>query len=373
MQQPPLSLYVHLPWCERKCPYCDFNSHVTEALPEEAYVDALLHDLRTELHGETRPLETVFIGGGTPSLFSVPAISTLLAGIRDQAALPDDAEITLEANPGSTDSAKLAGFAAAGVTRFSVGVQSFDDDALHRLGRIHKRSAARAALEAAARSGASSFNVDLMHGLPEQTVNAGLSDLEQAQAAPHLSWYQLTIERNTQFFNDPPQLPVEDTLATLERRGAERLTAAGYERYEISAWARPGQQCRHNLNYWRFGDYLAIGAGAHGKVTSADGRILRYAKTRLPADYLGEGGISRRATRELGAEDRRGEFAMNALRLREGFSRRLFSERTALSWSGMEPIVAALEKQGLLIREREQVRCSEQGWRFLDDVVAAFF
>ena len=373
MRCPPLGAYIHIPWCERKCPYCDFNSHEAARIPEDAYVDALLDDLRDEYAGESRPLQSVFIGGGTPSLFSVEAIARLLDGLHSLARVAEGAEITLEANPGSTESARLAGYARAGVTRFSIGVQSFDDGALRRLGRVHDGTGARAALAAAAASGAASFNIDLMHGLPEQRVEDGLGDLARGRAAPHLSWYQLTIERNTRFYSDPPQLPAEEQLGELEERGAAKLAAAGFRRYEISAWARPGQECRHNLNYWRFGDYLGIGAGAHGKLTGGDGRILRYAKTRQPADYLAPGGRARRGLRELREADRRGEFAMNALRLREGFSRELFEERTGLGADCLAPITAPLARDGLLYDDERGLRCSALGWRFLDEVVGRFF
>jgi putative oxygen-independent coproporphyrinogen III oxidase len=366
---------VHLPWCERKCPYCDFNSHEATEIPEAAYVDALLEDLRDEYAGERRPLNSIFIGGGTPSLFSAQAINRLLDGFRSIAELATNAEITLEANPGSSDNERLAGFAHAGVTRFSIGVQSFDDGALARLGRIHDGHTAHAAVQAAANSGAQSFNLDLMHGLPGQGSDDGLADIDAALALapPHLSWYQLTIEPNTRFYSDRPTLPAEDVLLSLEDEGARRLQSAGYERYEVSAWAQPGQECRHNLNYWQFGDYLAIGAGAHGKLTKDDGRILRYAKTRIPADYLRPGGRSRVQPRELDAADLRGEFILNALRLREGFTRELFEARTGLAASALEPELARLRADKLLEEAEGHVRCTPLGWRFLDEVVARFF
>ena len=376
MQLPPLSLYIHLPWCERKCPYCDFNSHEAAAeIPERAYVDALIVDLATELRGEQRPLETVFFGGGTPSLFSVESIGRLLDALRDRAELVADVEITMEANPGSVESGKLAGFREAGITRFSLGVQSFDDRCLQALGRVHDSRAAEEAVAAARASGARSFNLDLMHGLPQQDRESGLADIHRAiaLAPPHLSWYQLTIEPNTRFYSDPPTLPDESILGTLEERGAQLLHAADFLRYEISAWARPGQECRHNLNYWRFGDYLAIGAGAHGKCSDPAGRILRYSKTRRPEDYLAADGTRRRGQRWLEADDRRGEFALNALRLREGFSRELFEARTGLPAASLDSTVRELEDRGLLLVEGEQLRASDLGWRFLDDVVGRFF
>lgn len=371
----PLSLYVHLPWCERKCPYCDFNSHEITEIPEAAYLTTLLKDLRQELAGQSRRLETVFIGGGTPSLFSVESIQTLVAAIHREADLAPQAEVTLEANPGSIEASRLKGYAQAGVTRFSLGIQSFSDRCLQSLGRVHDRRAARAAIIAVQNAGATSFNLDIMHGLPEQTLEEGLEDVRLALEAqpPHLSWYQLTIEANTRFYNAPPTLPLESVLEDLEATGAGLLRAAGLQRYEVSAWARPGQECRHNLNYWRFGDYLAIGAGAHGKLSNADGEILRYAKTRSPEDYMGARGTARRGTRTLDDDDRVGEFMLNALRLAEGFSLSLFEARTGLSASHIQPRLATLVDAGLLLSRGEQFHCSPLGWRFLDDVVGRFF
>lgn len=379
MALPPLSLYVHLPWCERKCPYCDFNSHEAHSIPEDAYVAALLDDLDGELSAVPSParrsLQTVFIGGGTPSLFSTTAIARLLSGLRDRVDLAGDAEITLEANPGSVERERLAGYVAAGITRFSVGIQSFDDDALKQLGRIHGAADAYSATESALRSGARTFNLDLMHGLPGQSVARGLADLDAAigAGAPHISWYQLTIEPNTRFHRFPPLLPHEDVLADLEEQGSERLARAGYQRYEVSAWSRPGEECRHNLNYWRFGDYLAIGAGAHGKVTDGDGGILRYRKTRRPDDYLAAGGTTRRDLRWLDAAKRREEFMLGALRLCAGFDSRLFEARTGLASDVIEDTVADLVSEGLLERRGTLLRPSPLGRRFLDDVIGRFF
>lgn len=378
MRLPPLSLYVHLPWCERKCPYCDFNSHETEQLPETEYINALIDDLSAELRDEQRSIETVFIGGGTPSLFSVAAISRLMDAIRQTGQLSAGAEVTLEANPGSVESARLAGYREAGVTRFSLGIQSFDDTCLNALGRIHNAQAAEGAVAAAVASSARSFNIDLMHGLPEQTLAQGLADLRTALALkpPHLSWYQLTIEPNTRFYRNPPTLPAENILGSLEEEGSALLQAAGYHRYEVSAWAQPGQECRHNLNYWRFGDYLAVGAGAHGKLSFEDGRILRYRKTRKPEDYLGEDGRSRRQLRWLSDADKRGEFMLNALRLAAGFSVELFEQRTGIAGESIRATVSELQDRGLLCvndGNPGQIHCTELGWRFLDDVVGQFF
>ena len=372
---PPLSLYVHLPWCERKCPYCDFNSHERADIPERKYVEALLGDFACETRGETRAIQTVFFGGGTPSLFSAEAIHTLLHGLRERAAFAESCEITLEANPGSTDNSKLAGFVEAGVNRFSLGIQSFNDDRLKALGRIHDSDTAQRAIDAALASGAQTYNVDLMHGLPGQSESQGISDVAAAIAfgAPHISWYQLTIEKNTQFYSSPPILPAEDTLATIETDGAERLEAAGYHRYEVSAWAKPGEECRHNLNYWRFGDYLGIGAGAHGKLTSQDGMIGRYSKTRKPEDYLASEGTTRRGWRELDREDRIGEFMLGALRLTDGFALETFEERTGISATALDTTLQALEEKDLIARENNIVRTTALGSRYLDDVINAFF
>lgn len=376
---PPLALYVHLPWCERKCPYCDFNSHERIHLPEAAYVDTLLRDLDGELttlaDGRPRPFVSLFIGGGTPSLFSTDAIERLLRGVRERVDLAEDCEISMEANPGSTERERLAGYVAAGVTRFSLGIQSFDDRCLERIGRVHDSDDARRAARAARRSGAASFNLDLMHGLPGQTVEQGLADLDTAlaQEPAHLSWYQLTIEPNTQFHRRPPALPEEQVLADLEERGQARLSAAGYRRYEVSAWARPGGECRHNLNYWRFGDYLAIGAGAHGKISDGRGAVLRYRKTRQPDAYLAASGTQRRDRRSLSAADLRGEFMLGALRLDDGFTAALFEGRTGLAYETVSGTVEALQEDGLLETRGEAIRATSLGQRFLDDVIGRFF
>ncbi len=270
MQLPPLGLYIHLPWCERKCPYCDFNSHESSHIPEQRYVEALLADLATDLPlVQGREVDTLFIGGGTPSLFSAAAIAQLLAGIASRVALADSLEATMEANPGSAEADKFAGFAQAGINRLSLGIQSFDDKRLQALGRIHNSDQAHAAIELARTSGFDSFNLDLMHGLPGQSRAGALADLRHAitYQPPHLSWYQLTIEPNTVFHKRPPLLPVEDTLADIQDDGEHLLASEGYNQYEVSAYSTQGFECRHNANYWSFGDYLGIGAGAHGKIT----------------------------------------------------------------------------------------------------------
>lgn len=377
MQPPPLALYIHLPWCERKCPYCDFNSHEARVIPQEAYVDALLRDLEGDLElARNRPVETLFIGGGTPSLFSPGAISRLLAGIGSLLQLSPDLEATMEANPGSAEAGKFAGFRAAGINRLSLGIQSFDDACLQALGRVHDSDQARAAIEYAGAAGFASFNIDLMHGLPGQSAAAAETDLRTALgfAPPHLSWYQLTIEPNTVFHKRPPQLPSEDALADIQQAGEALLAAAGYGQYEVSAYSRPGLRCRHNLNYWSFGDYLGIGAGAHGKITDADGRIRRYHKTRQPADYLAAcSGTFTAGSRELERADIVGEFMLNALRLNEGFTRDLFEARTGLDLAVIEPQLLKLQERELLVCDHRGIRASALGRRFLDSVIAEFF
>lgn len=374
MEAPQLGLYIHIPWCERKCPYCDFNSHEAQEIPEAAYTEALIEDLLKEAQDRRREIQTVFIGGGTPSLFSVDAITRLMGAVRS-AGLAKGAEVTMEANPGSVETERLQGYTQAGVTRFSLGIQSFNDACLQSLGRIHDSGMARHAASAAGASGALSYNIDLMHGLPKQSLELGLEDLRSAIALkpPHISWYQLTIEPNTRFYANPPRLPTESILGTLEDEGARLLSAAGYEQYEVSAWARPGQECQHNLNYWRFGDYLAIGAGAHGKLSTEDGQVFRYNKTRQPDDYLAAGGIERRGVRWLDESDLQGEFMLNALRLSAGFSLDLFEARTGLDVQRIKATVTQLVDQGLLNQDQSQISTTDLGRRFLDDVVGAFF
>ncbi len=372
---PPLGLYIHLPWCERKCPYCDFNSHEAREIPELAYIDQLLRDLDAEVAdiGE-RSVSTLFIGGGTPSLFSVDAIDRLMRGIAARLPLAGDLEATMEANPGSAEAVKFSGFREAGINRLSIGVQSFQDEQLKTLGRIHNAEAALAAVTAARAAGFESFNIDLMHGLPGQDTALAARDLQQAMAtgAPHISWYQLTLEPNTVFHKQPPLLPEENLLADIQDRGELLLDGAGFRQYEVSAYARAGFQCRHNRNYWEFGDYIGIGAGAHGKLTGKDGQIRRYAKTRLPADYLAESGCRRTGLRTLPGDALPGEFAMNALRLHDGFTLDLFEARTGLSADTLAPTLASLEARELLGIDSGWVRTTALGRRFLDTVIAEF-
>lgn len=378
---PPLALYIHVPWCVRKCPYCDFNSHEAgPVLPEAEYVQALLQDARQQLGGvQGRPITSVFIGGGTPSLFSPAAYQTLFDRLRDMMDFAPDVEITLEANPGTVEQARFNGYRAAGINRLSIGVQSFDPAQLLKLGRIHGRDEAVRAAEAARAAGFTNFNLDLMHGLPGQTVAMALDDLGQAIAlAPtHLSWYQLTIEANTVFYRDRPVLPEDDTLWAIQEAGQARLAAAGYEQYEVSAYAQPGHQCRHNRLYWEFGDYLAIGAGAHGKITYAEGGhagIWRHARTRLPRDYLvgaGAGRFGPEATR-VAEDELPFEFMLNVLRLREGIAAAQFPARTGLALETMAPVLADLRRRELLVADASRLQCTPTGFNYLNQVLNAF-
>ncbi|MCP5141212.1 MAG: oxygen-independent coproporphyrinogen III oxidase-like protein [Gammaproteobacteria bacterium] len=374
---PPLALYVHIPWCVRKCPYCDFNSHALrdDAPPERAYVAALLNDLESQLPSVWgRTLSSIFIGGGTPSLFSGEAIDSLLSGVRTRMTLRPDAEITLEANPGAVEAGRFHEFRAAGVNRLSIGVQSFADAQLHALGRIHDRGQAIAAAGIARAAGFDNFNLDLMHGLPGQDIAAAMADLRQAiELGPtHLSWYQLTLEPNTLFHARPPRLPDDDTIAGIEDAGFELLAGAGYARYEVSAFARDGRRARHNLNYWSFGDYLGIGAGAHGKISDGgSGTVRRYHKAKHPTDYLAAPGAEQ-ASNTLDAGDLVFEFMLNALRLVDGVPRDWFAARTGLAWSCVQAAFDAAVADGLLVDDETRIRPTELGLRFLNDLQARF-
>lgn len=375
---PPLSLYVHIPWCVRKCPYCDFNSFAAgDSLPQAEYVAALLKDLDQELalDGSGRPLQTIFIGGGTPSLFSGEALQQLLDGIRARTALADDVEITMEANPGTFEQERFAAYRAAGVNRLSIGVQSFNAAELKRLGRIHNPEEAQTAARYA-RELFPHLNLDLMHGLPDQTVEGALQDLETAIALKpdHLSWYQLTIEPNTEFHARPPQLPVDETLWSIQEAGQALIAKAGYRQYEISAYAKAGNEARHNLNYWRFGDYLGIGAGAHGKISRLDESglvITRRAKLRQPKGYL-DAEIPLQSATEVVHEDRAFEFMLNGLRLTDGVPVALFNERTGLPFSTIATTVADATRRGLLEADSSQLRPTPQGRLFLNDLLEMF-
>lgn len=373
---PPLSLYIHIPWCVRKCPYCDFNSHTAgNEIPEQAYIAALLADLEQELPAVWgRTVETVFLGGGTPSLMTAAAIDRLLGEIRARLPLRPRAEITLEANPGTVDQAKFEAFLEAGITRLSIGVQSFQPALLKNIGRIHDHREALAAFEAARQAGFDNINLDLMFGLPGQDLDLALRDLHTALtlAPEHLSWYELTIEPNTWFHRHPPVRADDDVRWEMHAAGQALLQTAGYPRYEISAHARHDRQCRHNLNYWQFGDYLGIGAGAHGKITDAAAqRIYRVAKTRQPHHYLKSAHTEQRISsrRELAADDVLLEFAMNALRLESGFSTTGFTAVTGLPARAIEPGIHQAMEQGLLERDGDSIQATPLGRRHLNELL----
>lgn len=379
MNAPPLSLYMHLPWCVKKCPYCDFNSHSAgHDAPTSRYVDALLVDLSHEAaRARGRRIETIFIGGGTPSLFSPEEIATLLDAIHDRFELAADAEITMEANPGTVEYGAPAGYREAGVNRLSIGAQSFNDTLLAGLGRIHTSNDIRRAFREARDGGFDNINLDLMHGLPRQNVEMALQDLQDALALgpEHISWYQLTLEPNTVFHARPPSgLPDHDAAWEIQRAGNALLAANGFDQYEVSAYASGDRRCRHNLNYWLFGDYLAAGAGAHGKVTGPD-KIVRYRKPANPVQYMnemGDGGVA-----ELGSEiaepDLAFEFMMNALRLNQGFDENTFAERTGIAANRLSEIAANPVRKGLIERDSRGIwRPTLLGRRFLNDLVTEF-
>ena len=391
---PPLSLYIHFPWCVRKCPYCDFNSHALRGeIPEAQYIDALLTDLEQDLPRIWgRPVRSIFLGGGTPSLFSPEAIERLLAGVRARVTLVPEAEVTLEANPGTVaapahpapaafahpcaaETERFRGYRAAGVNRLSIGIQSFQPEQLKKLGRIHGRDEALAAAQAARAAGFDNFNLDLMFGLPQQTLDEALADLRTALTLKpaHLSVYQLTLEPNTLFHAQPPQLPDEDTIAAIQDALQAELAAADFTQYEVSAYAQAGRRCRHNLNYWQFGDYLGIGAGAHAKITDSEG-ITRLWKVKQPREFLETAG-----TRNvLGGEQRSSEgdaafeFMLNALRLTEGVPVSLFSERAGLDLDCLQKPLAQATARGLLEPGLTHIRPTPLGQRFLNELVALF-
>ena len=369
---PPLSLYIHLPWCVRKCPYCDFNSHERAGdLPEAEYVHALLRDLEALLPSVWgRRIHSIFIGGGTPSLFSPQSIDAVLAGVRARIVVDPGAEVTLEANPGTAEAGRFRGYREAGVNRLSLGVQSFSDAKLAALGRIHSADEARRAIEMALET-FENVNIDLMYGLPGQTVAEARADVEEGArfGAPHFSAYQLTIEPNTVFYSQRPALPDHDAGADMQQMVEETLAAAGLSHYETSAFARPGRRCRHNLNYWEFGDYLGIGAGAHGKLSFPD-RVTRHEQVKQPRAYLE--GESNAQTRIVAARELPFEFMLNALRLVEGYPSLLFSARTSLPPLAIEAKLREAEDKGLLTRTAERIRPTEAGRRFLNDLMALF-
>ncbi len=373
---PPLALYIHIPWCVRKCPYCDFNSHAASPeLPEEEYVDALLADLDNDLPATYgRPLSSIFFGGGTPSLFSAKALGRLLEGVEQRIPFAPDIEITLEANPGTFEQEKFSAYRALGINRLSIGIQSFQAAKLEALGRIHNGSEAIRAADMARQAGFDNFNLDLMHGLPDQSLDEALDDLRQAIALKptHLSWYQLTLEPNTVFWNQPPVLPEDDTLWDIQEAGQALLAEHGYAQYEVSAYAQPGKAARHNLNYWSFGDFIGIGAGAHGKLSHPDGRIVRTWKTRLPKDYLNPAKPFQAGEKLLPLDELPFEFLMNALRLTAGVDATLYPQRTGLTLESLGEGRRLAEQKGLLQVEPSRLVATPQGQLFLNDLLQYF-
>ena len=401
MINPPLSLYVHLPWCVRKCPYCDFNSHEIKAgsFPEKEYVGAVIRDLEfsaARFHG--REIISIFFGGGTPSVMSVDSMGSILEAVDANLALSSHAEITLEANPGTADSQRFTGYRRLGINRISLGVQSFSDDKLTGLGRIHNGSDAVSAIEIAAGAGFSNVNIDLMYGLPGQTVAGALSDLERAVTfePEHISWYQLTIEPNTVFYAKPPSLPEDDEIWQMQTRGQDYLARRQYRQYEVSAWRRNDRACLrnlnppigrpppydkndhaclHNLNYWQFGDYIGIGAGAHGKITDQTAtKIVRQSRLRIPASYIDKAGSTSAIAgdKQLTETDLILEFMLNALRLKDGVPWHYFEERTGLSPDSIHKQVEAAKNNGLLADDQEMIKATEKGARYLNDLLQYF-
>ena len=378
---PPLSLYIHIPWCVQKCPYCDFNSHAQKGLiPEAEYIQHLLADLSQDLTAykaaiRHRKIHSIFIGGGTPSLFSAEGIAYLLKEVEKRIAFEPNIEITLEANPGTAEAARFLGYAEGGVTRISMGIQSFEPEKLLKLGRIHDSQEAIQAVKFAqdsAKSGLKSFNIDLMHGLPNQSVQQALADLETGIALnpPHLSWYQLTIEPNTMFYYRKPTLPDDDALWEIFEQGHQLLTRAGYEQYETSAYAKKGFQCQHNLNYWRFGDYLAIGCGAHGKITFPTGEIYRFSKTKHPKGYMR--GEYRYHQEQIEFADRPFEFFMNRFRLLEAVPKSEFEAYTGLNETAVRPTMDWALTQNYITENTSHWQITEHGKLFLNELLEAF-
>lgn len=374
LKLPPLSLYIHIPWCVQKCPYCDFNSHtLKDELPHQDYVQHLLADLAQDLPLTSgREISSIFIGGGTPSLLTPDAMTTLLQGVRQRIHVNSDAEITMEANPGTVEANRFIAYQQAGINRISIGIQSFDEQKLKRLGRIHDSQEAKNAANLAQKLNLRSFNLDLMHGLPEQTLEQALSDLQQAIELnpPHLSWYQLTIEPQTLFGSHPPPLPDDDLLWQIYQQGDRLLKQAGYQQYETSAYAKPGYQCQHNLNYWRFGDYLGIGCGAHGKLSFSDGRILRTAKTRHPKGYMQNQYLYQQ--NDVDNADRPFEFFMNRFRLLEAVPRADFPALTGLDETVIRSQLDDALKQGFITETAQHWQVTEKGKLFLNSLLEIF-
>lgn len=374
---PPLSLYLHIPWCIQKCPYCDFNSHESgKEIPEAAYIDVLLDDFDQDYaQCQGRNITSIFIGGGTPSLFSAAGFDRILCHLRSVGNFTEDIEITMEANPGTAETTKFNDFRATGINRLSLGIQSFNDQHLKVLGRIHDGKQSELAIETAVNAGFENFNLDLMHGLPKQSVPEALDDLEKALGfyPKHLSWYQLTIEPNTVFYRRPPTLPVEDVLREIQIEGEKFLAAEGMAQYEVSAYAKETYSSQHNLNYWNFGDYIGIGAGAHGKISNAkENSIIRTRKHRQPNHYMSNT-VQHTAERvTVTHEERILEFMMNALRLKAGFSITDFEERTGHSFGEISKTVSTLIGSGLLLQKNNRVLASAKGYHFLNSVLEEF-
>lgn len=373
----PLSLYIHIPWCVRKCPYCDFNSHaVKDNLPETLYVNALLQELDQHLACiEGRPLVSIFFGGGTPSLFSASAIERILNGVAQRIAFNPHIEITLEANPGTIDQARFRDFYQAGINRLSLGIQSLQDDKLQQLGRIHDSANAMRAISMVRESGFTNFNLDIMYGLPNQSIVDALNDIELALtfAPTHFSWYQLTIEPNTLFYHRTPLLPEDDVLWEMQIEGQRLINAAGLLQYEVSAYSLPNNMCLHNRNYWEFGDYLGIGAGAHSKITDKEtGKVWRFSQVKHPQDYLNSSKRQAQTKSVCTEDDLIFEFMLNALRLTQGVPISLFTERTQLALPTLEAKLTLAKQRGLLVEDAKHLCPTDKGRKFLNDLVAIF-
>lgn len=377
LKLPPLSLYIHIPWCVRKCPYCDFNSHQAgREIPEQAYVRKLIADLRADQHwAQGRKLHSIFFGGGTPSLFSAAAIGEILNAAEQIIGFEQDIEITLEANPGTFEQQKFVGFFSAGVNRLSIGIQSFNSSHLEQLGRIHDGDQALKAIATARTAGFDNFNIDLMHGLPNQSLPEAKADIQLAldNGAQHISWYQLTIEPNTEFYSRPPILPNDDRLADIQQAGMWLLEAKGFQQYEVSAFSLNGQTSRHNINYWQFGDYLGIGAGAHGKVTLPEqGMVIRTSKARQPDKYLTRQDSVIAQNNAIEADQMALEFMMNGLRLKQGVAVDYFIQRSGLEPSSIQAQISNLRSQGLMVDRDDKYITTELGYRFLNRVLESF-
>lgn len=374
----PLSLYIHIPWCIKKCPYCDFNSHQAKSVvPEDRYIQALLKDLESELPNIWgRPIESIFIGGGTPSLFSENAIDQLLSGLRQRLAIRPNIEITMEANPGTFEQEKFTAYRQVGINRLSIGIQSFNKAHLQSLGRIHDDKEALNAARIAQKAGFDNLNLDLMFGLPKQSTDEALDDLKQAIACnpSHISWYQLTIEENTLFHHNPPVVPNDDLLWEMQIQGQALLQQAGFKQYEVSAYAKNNKQCQHNLNYWQFGDYLGIGAGAHGKLSMPDGTITRHSKFRQPKEYMRKAlnGEARSSEKVLSNNDLGFEFMLNMARYKAGFNKDLFEARTMLPFSLIQETLEEVISKGLMTIEGSQYVTTQKGWEFSNNIVESF-